>query len=216
MEKQHVIRTLGLTPHFEGGYFAETFRSDAAAKIVTARGERLAMTAIYFLLDDVCPLVAFHSKHSDGIQFHLKGAPVTYHLIHSDGAYEKIVLGPDIENGQWLQLSVKGGTWKAIELEAGDYGLVSEVVSPRLGTGRYDRHEPREPLNAFPAARRTDCPANIKIAQPGFPKFHHLPQVVKSLASGYANASRRSSTKGINYGNARLSYDPQSRPGGGV
>lgn len=130
MKKQDVIRTLGLAPHFEGGYFTETFRPDAAAKIVTARGERLAMTAIYFMLDDACPPVAFHSKHSDGIQFHLKGDPVTYHLIHPDGAYEKIVLGPDIENGQRLQLAVAGGAWKALELESGDYGLVSEGVSP--------------------------------------------------------------------------------------
>jgi predicted cupin superfamily sugar epimerase len=130
MKKQDVIRALALTPHFEGGYFAETFRADAATKIVTARGERLAMTAIYFMLDDTSPPVAFHSKHSDGIQSHLKGDPVTYHLIHRDGTYEKIVLGPDIENGQSLQLAVAGGTWKALELESGDYGLVSEVVSP--------------------------------------------------------------------------------------
>jgi predicted cupin superfamily sugar epimerase len=130
MQKQDVIRALGLTPHFEGGYFAETFRPNAATKIVTARGERLAMTAIYFMLDDASRPVAFHSKHSDGIQFHLKGDPVTYHLIHPDGTYEKIVLGPDIENGQRLQLAVAGGTWKALELEFGGYGLVSEVVSP--------------------------------------------------------------------------------------
>ncbi len=97
MKKHGVISALGLTPHFEGGYFAETFRPDAAAKIVSARCERLAMTAIYFMLDDTSPKVAFCSKHSDGIQFHLKGDPITYHLIHPDGAYEKIALGPDIE-----------------------------------------------------------------------------------------------------------------------
>jgi hypothetical protein len=62
------------------------------------------------MLDDASPPVAFHSKHSDGIQFHLKGNPVTYHLIHPNGAYEKIVLGPNIENGEHLQLVVAGGT----------------------------------------------------------------------------------------------------------
>lgn len=92
MKKHDVISALGLTPHFEGGYFAETFRPDAAAKIVSARGERLAMTVIYFMLDDA-QKVAFHSKHSDCIQFHLKGDPITYHLIHPDGAYEDRV-GP--------------------------------------------------------------------------------------------------------------------------
>jgi predicted cupin superfamily sugar epimerase len=47
-EKQDVIRALALTPHFEGGYFAETFRPAAATKILTARGERLAMTRDLF------------------------------------------------------------------------------------------------------------------------------------------------------------------------
>ena len=53
-----------------------------------------------------------------------------YHMIYPDGRYEKVVVGPDILNGQQLQLAVPGGTYKAAELTSGSYGLVSESVAP--------------------------------------------------------------------------------------
>ena len=39
-------------------------------------------------------------------------------------------LGPDIANGEMLQLLVPGGFWKATQLQSGDYGLLSEAVCP--------------------------------------------------------------------------------------
>ena len=88
------------------------------------------MTSIYYLLTDDSPVDHFHTKHSDGIQFHHFGAPLTYHMIHPDGRYEAVVLGPDLAAGQVPSLAVAGGVWKAAELPAGAYGLVSEVVAP--------------------------------------------------------------------------------------
>ena len=43
---------------------------------------------------------------------------------------ETAVLGPDLAAGQQLQLTVPGGVWKASHLPSGDYGLISEAVSP--------------------------------------------------------------------------------------
>jgi predicted cupin superfamily sugar epimerase len=40
------------------------------------------------------------------------------------------ILGPDIGNGETLQLLVPGGWWKASRICAGEYGLISEAVSP--------------------------------------------------------------------------------------
>lgn len=76
------------------------------------------------------PIDHFHTKHSDGIEFYHMGAPITYHMIHPDGRYEKVVVGPDIANGQQLQLAVAGGVYKAAELPDGEFGLVSEAVAP--------------------------------------------------------------------------------------
>ena len=130
MNKEDIIEILGLAGHFEGGYFRETFRADHRDRIDTRRGSRSTMTAIYYMLASDAPIDVFHTKHSDGIQFYHLGAPLTYHLIHPDGRHERVVLGPDIAAGQQLQLAVTGGTWKAAELESGEFGLVSEVVAP--------------------------------------------------------------------------------------
>jgi predicted cupin superfamily sugar epimerase len=130
LSKAEVIEALGLSGHFEGGYFRETFRPTHRAKLETPRGARGTMTSIYYLLTDDSPVDHFHTKHSDGIQYHHFGAPLTYHLIHPDGRYEAIVLGPDLRAGQVPSLAVAGGVWKAAELPVGEFGLVSEVVSP--------------------------------------------------------------------------------------
>ena len=130
LSKVEVIAALGLAGHFEGGYFRETFRPNHRDKLPMSRGPRGTMTSIYYMLTDDSPIDHFHTKHSDGIQFHHFGAPLTYHLIHPDGRYEAVVLGPDLAAGQVPSLAVAGGVWKAAELPAGEYGLVSEVVSP--------------------------------------------------------------------------------------
>ena len=130
LSKSEVIAALGLDGHFEGGYFRETFRPTHREKLQTERGLRGTMTSIYYMLTDDSPIDAFHTKHSDGIQYHHFGAPLTYHLIHPDGRYEAVVLGPDLAAGQVPSLAVAGSVWKAAELPAGEYGLVSEVVAP--------------------------------------------------------------------------------------
>ncbi|WP_049621458.1 cupin domain-containing protein [Frateuria defendens] len=128
--KRELIERLGLDGHFEGGYFRQTYKTDHRERIPTPRGARTTMTAIYYMLTGDSPRDLFHTKASEGIQFFHLGAPVTYHLIHPDGRYEAVVLGPDLAHGHVLQLAVRGGVWKAAELPQGEYGLVSEVVAP--------------------------------------------------------------------------------------
>jgi predicted cupin superfamily sugar epimerase len=130
LTKEQVIEQLNLSHHFEGGYFRQSFKADHRDKVTTARGERTTMTAIYYMLTNDNSVDHFHTKYSDGIEFYHMGSPITYHMIYPDGHYEKVVVGPDIANGQQLQLAVPGGTYKAAELTDGDYGLVSEAVSP--------------------------------------------------------------------------------------
>jgi predicted cupin superfamily sugar epimerase len=129
LNKQTIRQMLGLDGHFEGGYFRQTFKA-ANQKVHTPHGERTSMTAIYYMLTDDSPVDCFHTKHSAGVQCYHLGAPITYHLIHPDGRHETVVVGPDIARGHVLQLAVEGGIWKAAELPAGDFGLVTEVVAP--------------------------------------------------------------------------------------
>jgi predicted cupin superfamily sugar epimerase len=129
-DKNDIIRLLDLEHHFEGGYFRQTYKAVQRARIDTAAGERTTLSTIYYMLTDDSRIDHFHTKSSDGIEYFHLGQPLTYHLIHPDGRYERVVVGPDILQGQQLQLVVQGGTWKAAELVAGDYGLVSEAVAP--------------------------------------------------------------------------------------
>lgn len=130
LSKDQIIEILDLEGHFEGGYFRQSFKANHRDRVATERGERSTLTTIYYMLTDDNSVDHFHTKYSDGIEYFHLGSPITYHLIHPDGRYEKVVVGPDIANGQQLQLAVTGGTFKAAELTEGEYGLVSEAVAP--------------------------------------------------------------------------------------
>ena len=64
------------------------------------------------------------------MHFFHSGAPITYTLVSPVGELSLKTLGPDPTQGHQFQLLVPGGWWKASELTPGDYGLISEAVSP--------------------------------------------------------------------------------------
>ncbi|MDJ0877985.1 MAG: cupin domain-containing protein [Halieaceae bacterium] len=130
MDAEELVKALGLEPHVEGGYFRRTFQADHRERISIEQGERFTMTSIYYLLTADSRVGHWHLNRSDILHFFHLGEPVTYYLIHPDGELETVVLGPDPSQGHQLQLAVKGGTWKASHLAEGDYGLISEAVSP--------------------------------------------------------------------------------------
>ena len=130
MDVDELVEALGLEPHVEGGYFRRTFQADHRERIATTSGDRYTMTSIYYLLTGTSRVGHWHLNRSDILHFYHLGAPITYYLIHPDGRLETVVMGPDPTQGHKLQFAVKGGTWKASHLETGDYGLISEAVSP--------------------------------------------------------------------------------------
>lgn len=130
MDVETLIRELRLERHIEGGYYRRTFQADHRPLIDLGEGERYTMTSIYYLLTEESPIGHWHVNKSDILHFFHLGEPVTYYLIHPDGRLETVVLGPDPTQGHQLQMAVKGGTWKASHLAAGEYGLISEAVSP--------------------------------------------------------------------------------------
>jgi hypothetical protein len=151
MDAEELVRSLGLEPHVEGGYFRRTFQADHRDRIATEHGERFSLTSIYYLLTADSRVGHWHRNRSDILHFFHLGAPITYYLIHPDGRLETVVLGPDPSQGHRLQLAVKGGTWKASHLEAGDYGLISEAVSPGFEYTDMALGQRKALLAAFPA-----------------------------------------------------------------
>ena len=82
------------------------------------------------MLTSDSPIGHLHVNRSDIVHFFHSGGPIEYTLVSPNGELRTTTLGPDIEAGHQLQLAVPGGWWKASELKASEYGLISEAVSP--------------------------------------------------------------------------------------
>jgi hypothetical protein len=130
MNKQQLIEKLSLEPHIEGGYFCRTYSSDLKANLPSNAKPRCLLSSIFYMLTDDSPIGYLHKNKSDIIHYFHGGSPLTYLIIGPDGNLDKRVLGLDLDGGQQLQLLVRGGCWKATVLEAGEFGLISEAVSP--------------------------------------------------------------------------------------
>jgi predicted cupin superfamily sugar epimerase len=108
------------------------------------------MTSIFYMLTSNRPIGHFHKNKSDIMHYFHLGSPMIYLTISPKGELEKFTLGPDIMQGHLLQLMVKGGYWKASALEKGDFGLLSEAVSPGFDYDDMTIAEPDVLRNQFP------------------------------------------------------------------
>lgn len=126
---EQLIQSLDLQEHpLEGGFFRRTYQS--SREFNTPTGRRKLLTSIFYLLTTENPIGYFHSNRSDIVHYYHLGAPLEYTLISPEGEVSRFILGSDILRGQQLQLTVKGGWWKASRLLSGHYGLISEAVAP--------------------------------------------------------------------------------------
>lgn len=129
LTKTDMINTLNLELHpTEGGYFKVIYLSDQYINM--GQKQRKILSCINYMLSDDSPCGFMHRNRSDIIHFFHGGNPIKYQVITADGQLIEHVMGPDILNGQVLHLLVKGGDWKISQLLEGDYGLISESVSP--------------------------------------------------------------------------------------
>jgi predicted cupin superfamily sugar epimerase len=129
MEKrvQELIVQLQLKPHPEGGYFAETYRSNW--EVSTDHGSRSLMTCIYFLLTSE-NFSKFHQIKSDEMWFYHEGSPLTVHILSEKG-YEKLLVGPSDREGHLPYQLVKNGlVFGSTVDQEHSYSLVSCVVAP--------------------------------------------------------------------------------------
>jgi len=122
-DADHIIAQLGLQPHPEGGWFAEVYRSPAAA------GERGALTTIYFLLK-AGERSHWHRVDADELWLWHAGSPLD--LMIGDAADANpvtIVLGGDVLAGYTPQARVPATRWQAADAHRG-WALVSCIVVP--------------------------------------------------------------------------------------
>ena len=112
-----IIAALQLTPHPEGGWYRETYRSEAPP------GIRAAITAIYYLL-----------RAGERSHWHRVDAAEIWHWYAGDALELKVDrdtlrLGNDLNAGERPQAVVPRFTWQAAR-SLGAWTLVGCTVSP--------------------------------------------------------------------------------------
>jgi predicted cupin superfamily sugar epimerase len=128
-DAEEVAKHLVLSPHPEGGFYRETWRSPLTIPCPGGR-QRAASTAIYFLLP-AGTFSAWHRVASDEVWHHYDGDPVDLHLIDErDGGHTIVVLGRDLRRGERPQLVVPAGVWQAAAPRGERYALCGCTVAP--------------------------------------------------------------------------------------
>jgi uncharacterized protein len=153
---EQLIRLLQLQPHpREGGHFRETYRSTdllpASALPPHYRSPRAASTAIYYLLTpNTCS--ALHRLGSDEVFHFYLGSPVRMLQLFPDGQGKEVILGPDLLEGQSVQVVVPRGVWQGSVLEPGGaFALLGCTVAPGFEYADYESGNRAELMARYPA-----------------------------------------------------------------
>jgi hypothetical protein len=151
------IDRLGLQPHPEGGYFAETYRSaETVAQAALPNrfsGERALSTAIYFLLEGT-QTSALHRIQADELWHFYAGTPLHVAVIDPTGHLTTIRLGPNAAAGETFQAVVPAGCWfGSSRLDAEGYSLVGCTVAPGFDFADFELATRAKLLVLFPQHR---------------------------------------------------------------
>jgi len=123
-----LIAALEMQPHPEGGYYREIYRSPDTVQPQDGRGERSALTTIYFLLT-AGQVSRWHRVLSDEVWHHYEGDPLELlWLSHDLTVCHRAVLGP-VREGVTPVATVPAGCWQAAR-PTGDHTLVGCTVGP--------------------------------------------------------------------------------------
>jgi len=123
-----LIRQLGLIAHPEGGYYAVVFRSVSVVAPADGRGNRPALTTIYFLLPEGA-FSRWHRVWSDEVWHFYEGAPLDLLQLSADlASLVRVRLGP-LSGDQSPVHAVHAGNWQAART-TGAYTLVGCTVGP--------------------------------------------------------------------------------------
>lgn len=123
-----LIRLLNLSPHPEGGWYRELFRSSSSLLPHDHRGQRSALTSIDFLLA-AGEFSAWHRVQSDEAWHLLEGGPLRLWLVPPQLGRPRLVdLAAASETGAPRHV-VPAGWWQAAEPLA-EFAYVGATVGP--------------------------------------------------------------------------------------
>ncbi len=148
------IQELQLKKHPEGGYFKEIYRSGeliSADKLPKRfKSSRSFSTSIYFLLEGN-QFSSFHKLQSDEIWHFYDGVSIIIYIIDIDGNLEEKKLGPNLNEGEKFQFTIKAGDWFAAELtDKKGFALIGCTVSPGFDFNDFELGKRNELIKRFP------------------------------------------------------------------
>ncbi|MBM3434660.1 MAG: cupin domain-containing protein [Bacteroidetes bacterium] len=151
---QFWIDRLRLSPHPEGGYFREIYRSDEIIhkKNLPDRysGFRNFSSSIYFLLESN-EFSAFHRIKSDEIWHFYSGSALSIISINVHGQLLEQRLGNPTEEGDVLQLTIPRGSWFMAKVNAvASFSLVGCTVAPGFDFDDFELGKKAELTRKFP------------------------------------------------------------------
>jgi len=156
---QDIVRRFGLTPHPEGGYYREVYRSGVAIEHpAIPPGERSQPAVgpfIYYLLPQGQSSPFHRVKWSDEIWHLYAGGPLELHLIDADGAYRVTTLQSAVDGGEPVAV-VPAGWWQAARPAPGTrWALCGCTVTPGFDFADFEMPAADELLARFPAHAET-------------------------------------------------------------
>jgi predicted cupin superfamily sugar epimerase len=166
MNADNWIKHLALTPHPEGGFFRETYRSEESVPEAVMpgrfRGDRSVSTAIYFLLKRG-QISRLHRIASDEMWHHYAGGTLLIHGLTPTGDYVQFKLGKESRRGEVPQVLVPAGTWFGATLRPRvTYALVGCTVAPGFDFADFEMGDAARLKAAYPqhqALIERLCPA---------------------------------------------------------
>jgi predicted cupin superfamily sugar epimerase len=130
MTAREYVSKLEMSPHPEGGFYKECFRSKQSIQFPGFEVERSVSTSIYFLLMKG-QTSALHRIKSDEIWYFHDGQTLEIIELDEEGNEKITLLGKNISNNETLQHVVPANTWFGARLaEGSEYCLVGCQVSP--------------------------------------------------------------------------------------
>jgi predicted cupin superfamily sugar epimerase len=149
---KYLMEKLHLKPiPAEGGFFTVTYTADAVIPDgLDGRGARHVGGGIYFLLTPET-FSAMHRLKSDEVYHFYGGSPVEMLQLLPDGSSKKIILGPELWNGQEPQVVVKHGTWQGSHLIASTgYALMGTTMAPAFDPADFELAKRAELIKLYP------------------------------------------------------------------
>ena len=152
-----LIEYLKLEPlTIEGGHFRQTY---VAQESIAAQGlpkrygaARCFGTAIYYLLtSDPDSFSALHRLKTDEIYHFYLGAPVEMLLLHPGGGGKRVVLGPNVLNGDHVQFVIPRDVWQGSRLiKGGNFALMGTTMAPGFDLADWSEGKRTELVRAYP------------------------------------------------------------------